>query len=129
MPNKSFTIKRPRFYDYFALPNESTRPCSQEGCDGVGEFIGGHYLVKGKWVRVWVCKTHRVKNPLQELPTPQWILDGIKIEDEHADKMGKFYRSNGNLDADHGVSVKIMVSTGAGKYIPTDRVKSWRWGA
>lgn len=129
MATLRYPIKRPKFYDFFAVSTETTRVCSVEECDKPGEFIGGHYSVKGRRVRVWVCKEHKVKNPLQEIPVPQWILDGIEAENEHIDKMGQYYRSHGNLDADHGVSVKAFAATGHGNPIPGDRVKAWRWGA
>lgn len=122
-------IKRPKFYDFFAVETETTRICSQENCDNPARFVGGHYAVNGRRVRVWVCKDHKVANPLQELPVPQDILAGLAAEVEHADKMNLYYRQHGNLDADHGVSVKAFAATGHGNPIPGDRVKAWRWGA
>lgn len=129
MAHVTVKIKRPKFMEYFGVTTEeTTRRCSHEGCDNAGNYVGGHYTVEGRQVRVWVCELHRVGNPhSNELPVPSSVLAGIVAEREYEAKMEKYYREHGNLDADHGVSIKVLVSTGHGKAYHPDRVASWRW--
>jgi hypothetical protein len=128
MPSKKFKIKRPKFYDYFLVEPTTTRACSHEECENLGELVGGHYTYLGRRVRVWVCKSHAVANPLQELPMPADLQAGIDADLVHVEKMKKYYRDNPHIDTDRGVSVKAMAPSGHGKPIPGDPIKSWRWG-
>lgn len=120
-------IQRPKFYDYALVTPQASRTCSHEGCNAAADKVQGFYLVAYRRVRVWVCSSHWQGDPLLALPTPPDILVALRKEQEFYDENAEQYRRN--ADPEHGVSVKVLASSGHGNPVPGDRVKSWRWGA
>lgn len=105
---------------------ETTRTCSEDGCEKPAPEVKGYYLAGNRRVRVWVCKEHRpVGITNQLLPTPPSIIAAFEAERAYCEKKEREYRIN--RDPERGVSVKTLAQTGHGKRVSNDRVASWRW--
>lgn len=108
----------------------SNHKCIHDGCESTyTPFVAGHYMVGPRAVRVWACTEHymQIDNPLQELPTPASILAGIEADKEAIARAERIDRQR-VIDLDER-SVHAFSQAGAGKAVPFDRVRSWRWGA
>lgn len=98
------------------------RVCSHEGCENPAPYVGGHYTVRGRQVRLWVCNRHKVAKPFQEVPKPANIVEALRLLDEQYDRENRKLRQ-----VDVSESIKYLAPTGHGKATHPDRVKSWRW--
>jgi hypothetical protein len=122
-------IKRPAYYSTFSKlmsgQTDTSRVCSNVGCDEAAPVTRGYYLVESRRVRVWVCQEHAISPPSTLLPTPPDIVTALRKEQEHLDQVNRSMRMT--PQPDHGVSVRVLASTGHGTALPFDRVASFRW--
>lgn len=125
----SLTVPPPPFREYLkelrSGEHETTRVCSEDGCDGAALWTKGYYLAGDRRVRVWVCKAHKVRNPNRVLPTPKSIQAAFDAERKYREKQA--LRARIVTESDKHVSVKELRSTGHGKALPYDRVANFRW--
>lgn len=122
-------VKRPAYYTTFSKliegKTDTTRTCSTPGCEELAPVTRGYYLVDSRRVRVWSCQKHATTPPSTVLPTPPDIRVALRKEQEHLDRVNRSMRMT--PDAEGGVSVRVLVSSGHGTALPFDRVASFRW--